>query len=186
MNVYDDYGLEGGVGSGSAVYEQQLALTNTVRSQLEQQVIELFTPVFGKSNLSASVSVKLDFDKSVINSVELAPVTEVGADENIGIITSMKQLEERVVGEQAEDGGEPGTDTNGIAPTYPEIDENADGSVYYQITNEINAEVNEINQTLEEAQGQIETISCTLLINGSDELAGIEEQVATQINWRTY
>ncbi len=179
MNVYDEYTMSGSSGGGG--YEEQLALTNTVRNQLEQQIIELFTPVFGKSNMSASVSVTLNFDKSVINSVQLEPVTEIGAEENIGIITSMKQLEERVIGEAEDDGGEPGTDENGIAPVYPEVDENAGNSVYYQITNEINAEVNEINQTLEESQGQIETISCTLLINGGEELAGIEEEVATQI-----
>ena len=159
----------------------QLSLTQQVRKSLEDQLVKLYTPVFGADKLSASVSVTLDFDKATTNTVTLSPITDYGEENNIGIVTEMKRTRERILnGEEAQ--GEPGVDENGGAPTYEELTDEELDSTYYKITEEYNARVNEINETLEKAQGTITGISCTLLIDGGDEITELLPDIRTQIS----
>jgi flagellar M-ring protein FliF len=176
MNIYGQ-----GTADGSGEVSEQIKLQNEVAEQLKTQIINLLSPVFGTEKLSASVNVVLDFDKSVTNSITLSPPVE--NDENTGIIVSMKEMEERVANGRAAE-GEPGVDENGGAPVYQETTDEDSGD-YYKVTRELNAEVNEINQQLERAQGQIKELSATLIIDGGDEvkdiLPDVRKQIATAI-----
>ena len=80
--------------SGVNQVDTQVNLQQKVASDLEQQIVNLLSPVFGPENLSASVNVTLNFDKTTTNSLTLTPPTNDA--ENMGIITSMKQTEERL------------------------------------------------------------------------------------------
>lgn len=174
MNVYT-----GGLSDvGTGVVNSQIDLQNKVAEQLKAQIVNLLSPVFGVEKLSASVNVILDFDKSVTNSITLEPPTDDA--ENMGIIVSMKTMQERIAGGTGAEGA-PGLDENGGADIYQEIDALAGDSVYYQVTEEINAEVNEINEQLEKAQGTIKELSCTLIIDGGEELDELLPEVRTQI-----
>lgn len=177
MNIYN----EGGNGSDSV--NEHIGLQTQVAEQLRQQIVNLLAPVFGAEKLSASVNVVLNFDKSTTNSITLTPPVE--NDDNTGIIISMKEMEEKVSGGTAEE-GEPGMDTNGGgATTYQETDETAEDGDYSNVTKEINYEVNQINEQLEKAQGTIQDLSATVIIDGGDEvkalLPDIKNQIATAI-----
>ncbi len=179
----NSYGTNGSSG-GTSLVDTQLALQKKVGTDLEQQMIKLLAPVFGQEKLSASVSVTLDFDKETTNTLTLSPpVNDAG---NIGIVTSMKQTVERLQNGATVPQGAVGQDPNGGAPTYQEIDAAAQDSPYYNAVTEVNAEVNEINQTLEKAQGQIKELSATLIIDNTDQdmtaiLPEVRQQIATAI-----
>ena len=164
---------------GTTQVDTQIALQKKVSDDLANQIITLLSPVFGAENLSASVNVILDFDKSTTNSLTLSPPTNDA--ENMGIITSMKMTEERLQNTGIVPEGEPGMDPNGGAPTYQEIDEAAQDSTYYNAVTEVNAEVNEISEQIEEAQGDITDLSATLIINGGDEMTELLPEVRQQI-----
>jgi flagellar M-ring protein FliF len=177
MNVYN----EGGNGDDSV--NEHLALQTQVAEQLRKQILNLLTPVFGAEKLSASVNVVLNFDKSTTNSITLSPPVDNG--ENTGIIVSMKDMEEKVSG-SADTAGQPGqTENGGGAPTYQEDDPNAQEGDYSNVTREINYEVNQINEQLEKAQGTIQDLSATVIIDGGDEvkalLPDIKNQIATAV-----
>lgn len=180
MNRYEeDDGTNPNLGTDVV---SQLQLTEIVRKQLEQQLLTLYAPVFGAQRLAASVNVTLDFDKSTTQSIQLSPVTDYGDENNMGIATEIKRTRERILnGAGAE--GEPGVEPNGGGnPTYQADDDEAGDSTYYKVTEEYNARVNEINETLEKAQGQIKDISCTLIIDGGDELTSILPDIQKQIS----
>nr|WP_268873170.1 flagellar basal-body MS-ring/collar protein FliF [Christensenella intestinihominis] len=173
------YGTASEGSGGTTQVDAQIQLQKKVSSELEQQVLNLLSPVFGPENLTASVNVILDFDKNTTNSLTLSPPTNDA--ENMGIITSMKQTTERLQNAGTTPEGEPGVDPNGGAPTYQEIDAAAQDSTYYNTVTEVNAEVNEINQQIEEAQGDISDLSATLIINGDDSLTDLLPEVRQQI-----
>jgi flagellar M-ring protein FliF len=174
MQMYGSGTAEGGTGTVNT----QIDLQNRVSEELRQQIINLLSPVFGPEKLSASVNVILNFDKAYTESITLSPPTEDA--ENMGIIVSMKTMEERILGGMGAE-GEPGLDTNGGAPVYQEIDELAGDSVYYQVTEELNAEVNELREQIEKAQGTISELSCSLIIDGGEEMEEMLPQVRTLI-----
>ena len=173
MNIYNEGGS-----SGDSVNEH-LALQTKVAEQLRQQIINLLSPVFGAEKLSASVNVVLNFDKTTTNSITLTPPVDNG--ENTGIIVSMKDMEEKVSGGTAAE-GEPGQIPNGGGTTtYQETDETAADGDYSNVTKEINYEVNQINEQLEKAQGTIQDLSATVIIDGGEELNALLPDIKSQI-----
>lgn len=177
MNIYN----EGASGDDSV--DEHLALQTQVAEQLRQQIISLLTPVFGAEKLSASVNVVLNFDKTTTNSITLSPPVDNG--ENNGIIVSMKDMEEKVSGGTAAS-GEPGQTTNGGGTTTYQASASPSASGdYSNVTKEINYEVNQINEQLEKAQGTIQDLSATVIIDGGDDvkalLPDIQNQIATAI-----
>ncbi len=174
-NVYGSDGVE----SGSGAVANQIKLEQQTSSVVKNQLVNLFSPVFGMENISAAVNVKLDFDKQTTESITLSPPTDTGADENKGIITSSKQMAELMYGDQNAQ-GVPGMDANGGAPTYQEVINNINNTDYYTIQEEYNYEVNEVKELIEKAQGDITNISATILINGGDEIANVVDSVRQQ------
>lgn len=172
------YGTESEEDASSSI-EAQFQLQQQVAEKLQQQIITLLTPVFGPDNISANVNVILDFDKTTTNSLTLSPPTNDA--ENMGIVTSMRQTAERLQGVDQVAEGEPGLDPNGGTLTYQVIDNLAGDSTYYSAVTEVNAEVNEVSQQIEEAQGDITDISCTVILNGGDALTDILPEVRSQV-----
>lgn len=142
--------------------DTQLALQNNVKQQLQQQIISLLSPVFGDQNVLAEVNVKLDFDKTVSESVEYkAPE---GRTE--GLVVSMKELVEAITNDTQ--GGIPGIDANGNASQYLGTIAGNGDAVYYNLSREVNYEINETKTQIEKAQGQIESLSVSVILNSTN------------------
>lgn len=158
--------------------DSHIALQNSVKTQLQEQIVSLLGPVFGEDNVLAEVSVILNFDTKKTESVEYS--TPPGTTE--GIVVSMQELVEAITNDA--DGNVAGIDANGNASQYLQsLDENGN-AVYYNISREVNYEVNQATTQIEEAQGQIEKLSVSVILNSSnvddyaDEVKGL---VATAI-----
>lgn len=179
MNIYNVSDV-GGEGGGSV--NEQLDLQAQVAEKLRQQILNLLTPVFGAEKLSASVNVILNFDKSTTNSITLSPPVDNG--DNTGIIVSMKTTQEQVANGTGAS-GQPGQVVNGGGVVSNQATASAAPGDYSNITKEINAEVNQINQQLQKAQGAIQDLSATVIIDGGDEikalLPDIKNEIATAV-----
>ena len=156
----------------------QLALTKNVQDQLQDQIENLLSPVFGEDNVLAQVSVKLNFDTSVQSSIEYS--TPAGSTE--GIVVSMQELVEAITNNT--DGTAAGLDSNGNASQYLQsLDENGD-AVYYNISREVNYEVNQTTTQIEAAKGTIQNLSVSVILNSSnidDYVDEVKNLVATAI-----
>ncbi len=169
-----------GLTSGTTAVEMQIELQKKVAEQLNLQISNLLSPVFGATNFESSVNVILDFDEKSTNSLTLTPPTTDA--ENMGIITSMKQTVERLQGTDTVPEGAVGADPNGASPTYPEIDEEAGDSTYYNVINEVNAEVNEVNQQIIEAQGDISELTASVVINGGTDVEAMLPDIVSLVS----
>lgn len=142
--------------------DSQLALQNNVQAQYQQQIINLLSPVFGEKNVLAEVNVKLNFDKQVSESIEYT--TPPGQTD--GIVVSMKELIEAIGDSSA--GGIAGIDANGNASQYlSQVGTNGD-QAYYNISREVNYEINQTTTQVEQAQGQIEELSVSVILNSKN------------------
>ena len=157
----------------------QLALQNTVQDRIQQQVINLLTPVFGEGRVFAEVSVKLNFDKQKSESVEFAPPLENGTE---GLAVSMQELAESIKGDAAAT-GVPGMDSSGGTSTttiYPELETDED-SIYSKVSRETNLELNETRTQIDNAQGQVLDLSVGVVINGTDMEEDYSENVQSLV-----
>lgn len=175
MNKYnEDYS---GVAGANSVSEQ-LLLTQDVQSMLQARVLQLLAPVFGTDKVSVAINAKLNFDEAVSESVTFAPPVE---GETTGLIVSQKLLGEKVIGDVTQ-GEDPGFDPNGATVTYPQVDTSNSNEVYIKSSNEYNAEVNEVREQIKKAQGEIESLSVAVIIDGDEQidavLPDIEQLVA--------
>lgn len=170
MNVYSTGGgTEDLMGSVTYQYE----LERTVREQLQTQVVNLLSPVFGLNSVRASVNVTLQFDDEAVQSVEFEPPIDGETD---GIAVSMYELYEYTRDDTAE--GAVGTDTNGMGTIeYPYEDE--DGYHYRQIVREVNYEINETVTTIQRAKGTVKNLSIAVLL---DSEAMADDYTANVIN----
>ncbi|MDR0671357.1 MAG: flagellar M-ring protein FliF [Oscillospiraceae bacterium] len=130
----------------------------TVRNDFIQSIQAVLSPIFGAQNVLVSGKVTLDFDEHSTQSVSFAPVVD-----DLGIDISLREITERAHGTQGV-GGDPGVDSNGAAPLYPEVTEES-LSEYSKITREINREVNETRESIVHARGTIQDLSFSVAIN---------------------
>ncbi len=173
MNLYNASGEDA---MGNA--DSQLALQNVVQQQLQTQIINLLSPVFGTENIQAEVNVKLNFDDKKIESVEFEPP----ANGTEGLVVSMSELVEAITDDS--NGSVAGIDANGSASQYLEALDNTDNAAYYQVSREANYEINQTKTQIEEAKGQIEDLSVSVIINedeADDYTDEVTDLVATAI-----
>ncbi len=153
----------------------QLALQKNVQDSIQEQVINLLTPVFGEGRVFAEVSVTLNFDKQQSESVEFEPPLENGTE---GLAVSMQELAESIKGDAAAS-GVPGMDSSGGTSTttvYPEL-ETDENSIYSKVSRETNLELNETRTQIDNAQGQVLDLSVGVVINGTDMEEDYSENV---------
>ncbi len=164
------------------VINEQMALTEQVRLDLEEQISNLLAPVFGEQNVRPAVNVRLDFDRETVNSVQFEPPIE---GEDGGIPVSIHEAYEQVLNAVPEDGGVPGADTNGLnIIEYPYGDLTAD-EYYRNYVRDVNYEINETQRQIEVAQGTIEQLSIAILLDSEtvteDYSANVENLVSNAI-----
>jgi flagellar M-ring protein FliF len=167
MNYYDISGEEGA--ENSPVYTaSQMQLTEQMKETLTMQALRVLEPAVGDGNVAVSVNLSLDFDKQTVNKVEFAPPID-GEDE--GLARSYEELYD-AVGAGAEDGGQPGTDTNGVGTPAYVAEEGAEDASQYSSSKTYNFELNEIQTQIEKAQGAVQDLSVAVLVNS--EIDGMD------------
>ncbi|MBC7765486.1 MAG: flagellar M-ring protein FliF [Hyphomonadaceae bacterium] len=147
-------------------------MENQVRDSLQKQIYALLDPVFGKGNVIPSVNVKLNFDKQITEKITFLPVAD-----DTGIAVSLNELKEKVNNGTS-------TDTTGQT-TYPAGQSGADQGGYDKSNKTINYEVNKVKDQIEKAQGVVEKLTLSILINKSPlddkTLASIQKIVSTAV-----
>lgn len=136
-----------------------MALQQTVKQDLEKSITDFLSSVYGYGNVSVMANVKLNFDSEVTEIREFAPPIE---GETTGIPRSLQELE-KTVPERIQ-GGVPGTDTNA-----EDIPQNVEGdeeyTAYSEASRTINYEINELHKKIVEAQGQVEDVTVAVFLN---------------------
>ena len=149
-------------GDGVQSADAHLALQKSVQDELQKQIVNLLGPVFGEDNVLAEVSVQLNFDEKYSESVEYS--TPTSSPE--GLVVSMQELVEAITNDA--DGSVAGIDANGNASEYLASLEGSDNAVYYNVSREVNYEINQTTTQIEDAQGEIEGLSVSVILNDSD------------------
>ncbi|MFZ5975292.1 MAG: flagellar basal-body MS-ring/collar protein FliF [Bacillota bacterium] len=168
MHLYDLTGKDASQDAGD-----HLDLQNETRDSLQEQIINLLTPIFGSGNVLAEVNVQLDFDKKTTEEVKFSPPIE---GETEGIAVSVKDLAETIQNYNGSSGGTTGTDSNGGASSYPSATPGSD-AVYSKVSKETNLEVNQTKSLIESAQGQIKELSVAVLLNSTLDIEDYSENV---------
>ncbi len=152
LNRIDD---DSNVGASSTQDELKV----TVENRLDKNIGDFLAQIYGPDNVQVKSSVKLDFDKQVTNVVQFSTPVE-GATE--GLVRSVNSLKENVVNNTS--GGVAGTDTN--TAEVPNFPTGSNGASDYNKSQEIlNYELNELEQTITKAEGQITNISVSVIVN---------------------
>lgn len=151
--------------------DTQMDLQQTVQNRLQQQVTNLLTPVFGEGNVLAEVYVSLNFDQVVKEMVEFKP-PENGSE---GIVVSMKEIVEVIKNDETGNTAS-GVDANGGASSYMSANDLED-AVYYNTTKEANYEISQTKTMIENARGQIEDLSVSIIINSAETWNDYTENV---------
>lgn len=139
-------------GSFSALTNTQQEFKKQIEDELEQKILYLFEPVFGLSNFKVAVTAELNFDKVSSESTNYTPVID---DQGIAVVIE----ELREVFEDSTTNIEAGSD-----------------SLNERVQNVVNYRVNELRQSVQKAEGNIEDISVSILINDPElGIAQMEE-----------
>ncbi|NLL39497.1 MAG: flagellar M-ring protein FliF [Clostridiales bacterium] len=161
--------------------DRQFALEKQLQEKLEQQIVNLLSPVYGMSNIKVAARVTLNFDSEIVSKVEFSPPVEGETD---GIVVSMSELYENSR-TGAGGGGIPGTDTNGLGTVEYPYTEPEDGELYNKVLREANYEINETRTQIEKAKGTIDDLSIAILIDSQvieeDYTDSVENLVAKAI-----
>ncbi len=157
----------------SQLVSNQFQMQQQLEEKIKKEVKDLLEPVFGYGKVKTAVSVRLNFDRKVTESVTFEPVQD-----DSGIIVSQEILRERV--NNLTTGGIAGETNN--TTQYPENLQNEDSSSQKD-HRKINYEVNEIKEKIEEEQGSIEELSIAVVIDNDaldlQTIEGVRELVAT-------
>ncbi|MFP4457610.1 MAG: flagellar M-ring protein FliF C-terminal domain-containing protein [Clostridia bacterium] len=139
-------------GSFSALTSSQQEFKNQIEKELEEKILYLFEPVYGSNNFKVAVSTEINFDQVASESIEYSPVID---DRGIEVI--VEELTE--IYEDNTTNVEAGSD-----------------SLNERVQNVVNYRVNEMKESIQRAEGSIEDISVSILINNPElEVAQMEE-----------
>ncbi len=161
ISVVDNRGLVLNNQSNNSSFDAstQLSLQQQIQKDLTDSINQFLSTVYGPGNVAVMVNVKLDFDSEVTETQAFSPPVE---GETNGLIRSMNDLKEKVINSSS--GGVPGTDTN-IQDITDYVENIGDSSTYDKANQTINYELNQINQKIVKAEGQVKDITVAVIIN---------------------
>jgi len=151
----------------------RIVLKDMLEGQLQAQVEQILSPVFGINHLEVTPTVRLNFDRVVTESVRFDPPI---AGELGGIARTSHDLWE-VHRRDAEAAGIPGTDSNAMGTVEYPYGDLENGLVYETRITERNWEINETREHIVRAQGTIEHLSIAVLL----DLNAVEEDYREEI-----
>ena len=153
----------------------RMALQSKLTEQMQMQVEQLLTPIYGASNIQIQPNVRLNFDRVTTEEVEFFPPIP---GETEGIVRSIEEIyEHQRRWSDAE--GIPGTDSNNMGTVgYPwgDFDERDE---YRRAVMGRNYEINETRRLIEHEQGVIESLSISVLINS--DIEGVENDYSEEV-----
>ncbi len=139
----------------------QDALKVEIEQRLDKTLVDFLGTMYGADNVNVKTNVKLDFDEQSTNIIKFSTPVE-GQTE--GLVRSMSAIKEKVADKG--NSGVPGTDSNTTeTPQYPTTD--AAKSDYSKTQETLNYELNEIQQSIVKARGQISDLSIAIVINSN-------------------
>lgn len=147
----------------------QLELEEKVSDKYKEQIQSMLEPVFGTGKVIAGVRVSLNFDKQSTESTRVEPV-DGGTN---GIPVSTNDTKETATGSST--AGNVGMDANGGAPTYPET--NSGGGTYSKTEKTVNYEISKIKDMVQKAEGNIDDISVSIILDNANLQSGAEDKV---------
>jgi len=161
---------------GQMLTQDQLGLEQQVEERLKKQVLSLLQPVFGVDQVLAEVSVRLNFDDQVVESITFEPASA----DNTGVIKSIEKILDSA--SQASSVNQAsGADANGAAaPVYPVAE--SDGTAYEKNSQRISYEVSSIKESLVKAKGTLADLSVSVVLD-QNAIQGIDysQDVASMI-----
>jgi len=157
---YLSSGLGGSVAFGLDNPEKQLEIKKSYEHHLQRKIYELLEPVYGRGNISASVSVELDFNKVRRESEKVTPVV---GDSGLPV----KEMESRTTTSESDEaaGGIPGTASN--IPGYLGVDqvESTGGSRTEQSEYEVEYDVSRELESIDFAPGSVLRKTATVILS---------------------
>lgn len=158
VQIIDNEGnlLTGDQNESELLMTDQFVIRSSLESKINESIKKFLENIFGEGNVDVRSSVKINFDSEKTTIVEFQPPVE-GSEE--GLIRSMEEVEEHIASGSAS--GVPGYEEN--TPDYVMANEN--NETYNKRSSIINYELNQINQEILKAPGQVEDITVAVLIN---------------------
>lgn len=147
----------------------QLELEESVSKKYKEQIESMLEPVIGAGKVIAGVRVSLNFDKQTTESTTVQPVE----GSTNGIPVSKNETKETATG--SDTAGNVGMDANGGAPTYPET--TTGGGQYTKTESTVNYEISKIQDLVQKAEGNIDDISVSIILDNADLQTGAEDKV---------
>lgn len=142
-----------------SVYEQQRSIQLDIERGLQRQVQQMLGTLVGRDKVLVSVTTDIDFTKE--NSVEEL-VTPVDEENMEGLAVSIERITETFSGENAAEGGIPGTGETDI-PGYPGA-VGAGAGDYERIEERINNDVNRIRRDIVQSPYQVRDIGIQVMV----------------------
>lgn len=158
VQIIDSEGnlLTNSQGESELMMTDQFVIKSNLENKINESIKRFLENIFGKGNVDVLSSVKINFNSEKTTIVEFKPPVE-GNDE--GLIRSMEEVEEHVARGSGQ--GTPGTEGN--IRNYEMA--NDSNEVSNKRSSIINYELNQINQEILKAPGQVEDITVAVLIN---------------------
>ena len=126
---------------------------------LQEDILKHLEPVFGEGRVSPAVSVKLNNDKTARQSTIITPTPTPISTEESGSKSS-----------ESATGGAVGLDPNGGLPTEYIDGSGSSGGEYIDWTKIANYEVSSIIENVEQAQGSVEDITVSVIIDNNRDM----------------
>lgn len=166
VEIIDDDGnhLTGYLDESDLLLTDQFVIKSNLENKINNSLKRFLENIFGQGNVDVRSSVSINFDSEKTTSVEFSPPIE-GSEE--GLIRSIEEVEEHITGGAAQ--GIPGEAEN--IPDDVMAEDNQE--TYNRSSNIINYELNQINQEISRAPGQVEDITVAILINSNVLVDGV-------------
>jgi flagellar M-ring protein FliF len=155
------------------VMSSRIAMQNMLEQYTRMSIEQVLARVFTRDNIEIMPSVTLNFDRVTEQIIEFNPPV---AGELEGLIRSSSEIYEQQVA-RAGAMGIPGTDTNYMGLGEYPWGELGDDELYRRVVLERNFELNEMIRSIEYAEGTIEALTVSILVNSD----AMEEDLSEEI-----
>jgi flagellar M-ring protein FliF len=154
-------------GDRSLSAQLKMDVERAIENNIKNKVLDVLKPVYGEENVKVSVKATVDIDKRIREIINYsAPPNEedkVGIPGNVSIDQELQRPDGEAVG------GIPGTETNAEIPIYGVRDLETTGTEnYIRNQQDINYLVDQIKEQVQMDTGNLEDLSVSVVINGTD------------------
>lgn len=154
-------------GDRSLSAQLKMDVERAIENNIKNKVLDVLKPVYGEENVKVSVKATVDIDKRIREIINYsAPPNEedkVGIPGNVSIDQELQRPDGETVG------GIPGTETNAEIPIYGVRDLETTGTEnYIRNQQDINYLVDQIKEQVQMDTGNLEDLSVSVVINGTD------------------